>query len=98
MTTAATISENTIGVDFLDVFTPGTISAHPPFKTGTTVQGNDGSRYTYAKANATIADELATVNITLSSGEYVAAATGGDSTNDTGQALASGDYAWFKLA
>ena len=94
----ANISDNIIGVDFTAVFTPGSVDVHPPFKTGSTVNGDDGNRYMYAKANATINNGNSAVDITLSSGEYVAAASGGNSTNDTGTNLASGDYAWFTLA
>ena len=94
------ISDNIIGTDFDAVFRPGTVQAHPPFKTGTTVHGDNGKQYMYAKANAAIAANNAAVNLRLqfSTGEYVAANSGGNSRNDTGQALASGDFAWFTLA
>lgn len=93
----AQISDNIIGVDFTAVFTPGTLKAVPPWKTGTTVFGDDGKTYQYAKANAAITSANTAVAITLSSGEYVAAATGGSADNAAGVDLASGDFAWFKL-
>ncbi len=94
----AQISGNTIGVDFTSVFTPGTVHTAPPFKTGTTVLGDDGKTYQYAKANATIASGNTAVNITLSSGEYVAANSGGSADNASGVSLASGDFAWFVIS
>jgi predicted ribosome-associated RNA-binding protein Tma20 len=93
----AQISGNTIGIDFTSVFTPGVVQAAPPFKTGTTVFGDDGKTYQYAKANASISAGNTAVSITLSSGEYVAAASGGSAENASGVALSSGDFAWFKL-
>ena len=95
------ISDNVIGVDFTDVYTAAEAASNirpRPFKTGQTVQGDDGGRYQYAKASATIASANTAVAITLSSGEYVAANSGGDSSNASGVSLASGDYAWFLLA
>lgn len=94
----ADISGNTIGVDFTAVYTAAeaTSKIKPrPFKTGTTVLGDDGKTYQYAKASASIASGNTVANITLSSGEYVAAASGGSADNASGQALVSGDHAWF---
>lgn len=94
------ISDNVIGADFTDVYTAAedTSKIRPrPFKTGQTVQGDDGSRYQYAKASGAIGASSTTVNITLSSGEYVAANTGGSADNASGVALVAGDHAWFKL-
>lgn len=94
------ISDNIIGVDFTNVYTvtqaASGIKARP-FKTGTTVLGDDGKTYQYAKASAAITSGNTAVNITLSSGEYVAAASGGSADNASGVALVSGDHAWFKL-
>lgn len=90
------ISDNIIGVDFTAVYTPG-IGRVRPFKTGTTVLGDDGKTYQYAKANAAIAAGNTTANITLSGGEYVAAASAGTADNASGKALAIGDHAWFIL-
>lgn len=92
----ATISGNVIGVDFGAVWS-AELAKPRPFKTGQTVLGDDGKTYQYAKANAAIAANNTAANITLSSGEYVAAASGGSADNASGVALASGDHAWFKL-
>lgn len=81
-------SQNTLGIDFTKV------DQIPLHKTGTTALGENGRMYVYAKAGATIADDNAVANITLSSGEYVAAASGG-TWNANGTALAAGDFAWF---
>lgn len=94
------ISGNVIGVDFTDVYTAAedTSKLKPrPFKTGQTVLGDDGGTYQYAKASEAIGASVTVANITLSSGEYVAAASGGSAENASGVALASGDHAWFKL-
>lgn len=94
------ISGNVIGVDFTDVWTAAQAASGitpRPFKTGQTVLGDDGKTYQYAKASATIAANNTVANITLSSGEYVAAASGGSADNASGVALAAGDYAWFKI-
>lgn len=94
------ISGNVVGVDFTAVYTASeaTSGIKPrPFKTGQTVFGDDGKTYQYAKANASIAANNTVANITLSSGEYVAAASGGSADNASGVALSSGDFAWFKL-
>jgi hypothetical protein len=94
------VSGNIIGVDFTQVYTAAEAASGikpNPFKTGTTVFGNDGKTYQWVKANATIASDNTAANITLSSGEYVAAASGGGADNASGVALASGDFAWFKL-
>lgn len=94
------ISGNEIGVDFTAVYTAAQAASGikpRPFKTGQTVIGDDGGTYQYAKANATIGASNTAANITLSSGEYVAAASGGSADNASGVALASGDHAWFKL-
>lgn len=92
----AQISDNIIGVDFTAVYKASAIKPRP-FRTGTTVLGDDGGTYQYAKANASIASGNTAVNITESSGEYLAAASGGTASNASGQALVSGDHAWFKL-
>lgn len=94
------ISDNVIGVDFTEVYTAAQAASgitRRPFKTGQTVQGDDGKTYQYAKANATIADDNTVGNITVSGGEYVVAASGGSAENASGVALASGDFAWFRL-
>ncbi len=94
------ISGNVVGVDFTGVYTAAedTSNLKPrPFKTGQTVLGDDGGTYQYAKASEAIGASSTAVNITLSSGEYVAANTGGSADNASGVALATGDYAWFKL-
>ena len=90
------ISQNTLGVNFGEVITPGTV-AKQRFKTGQTVIGDDGLLYQYAKANASIAADTAVCNITVSSGEYVVAASGGSSTSPSA-AMVSGDFGWFALA
>ena len=90
------ISQNTIGVNLSEVITPGTVRKQR-FKTGQTVIGDDGSMYQYAKANASISASTAVCNITVSSGEYVVAASGGTSTSPA-TAMVSGDFGWFKLA
>lgn len=90
------ISENVAGVDFANVWN-ATLRRVRPFKTGQTVKADDGKLYQYAKASAAISAGLATCLITVVSSEYSAAATGGTSTNASGVALATGDYAWFKL-
>jgi len=94
------ISGNVIGVDFTDVYTAAEAASGikpRPFKTGQTVIGDDGKTYQYAKANATIGASNTAANITVSSGEYVAAASGGSADNASGVELSSGDYAWFKI-
>lgn len=96
----ANISGNTIGVDFTAVYTAAQAAAGivpRPFKTGQTVLGDDGKTYQYVKANASIAANNTVANITVSSGEYVAAASGGSADNASGVALVSGDHAWFIL-
>lgn len=91
----ASVSENTIGVGFNDVVTPNA-STKRRFRTGTIVKGDDGGTYQYAKANASISASTSTCNITVSSGEYVVAATGGSATSPA-VAMSSGDFGWFKL-
>lgn len=95
------ISDNVIGFDPTDVYTAAEAASGikpRPWKTGQTVQGDDGNRYQYARASASIAANNTVANITLVNGVYQAAASGGDSANASGQALVSGDYAWFRLA
>ncbi|SLN74759.1 hypothetical protein ROJ8625_04096 [Roseivivax jejudonensis] len=94
----ANISGNTVGVDFTDVYTAAEAASGikpRPFKTGQTVFGDDGKTYQYVKANATIGASNTAANITVSNGEYVAAASGGSADNASGVELSSGDYAWF---
>lgn len=91
----AQVTDNIIGVDFTDVWTAGAVDEFPPFKTGTTVNGEGGLTYVYAKASETIGASVTVADITLSSGEYVAAASGGGYSNASGVALAANDHAWF---
>lgn len=84
------ISQNAIGFD------PASVDVKQRWKTGTLMQADDGKHYQYAKASATIAASTAVCNITLSSGVYVAAASGGTSTSPA-TAMAAGNFAWFKL-
>ncbi len=91
------ISGNVIGVDFSAVYKPSHIVQPRPFKTGQTVFGDDGKTYQYAKASEAIADNATACDITLSGGEYVAAATGGTADNASGVALVTDDHAWFIL-
>ncbi|MEM6833291.1 MAG: hypothetical protein AAF562_06670 [Pseudomonadota bacterium] len=94
------ISGNVIGVDFTQVFTAAENTSGikvRPFKDGQTVLGDDGGTYQFAKASEAIGASSTAVNITLSSGEFVAANTGGSADNASGVALSTGDYAWFKL-
>lgn len=90
------ISGNIVGVDFADVWSAGE-SRPRPFRTGTTVLGINGKTYQYARASASIASGNTAAAITLSSGEYVAAASGGSADNASGQNLVAGDHAWFIL-
>lgn len=91
----ANISDNIIGFSRDEVITPSA-AIKRRFRTGTTVRGDDGGVYQYAKANATISADTSAANITLSSGEYVAAASGGSAVSP-GVDMASGDYGWFKI-
>lgn len=91
------VSENTIGVDLTAVNTPGINPDNGPlFKTGQTVRGDDGGLYQYAVASGAIAANTATVNITVVSGEFTAAASGGTAKAPP-NALVAGDYAFFKI-
>lgn len=91
----AKVSQNVAGVDLNNKITPGT-TIKPLFKTGQTVIGDNGKLFQYCKANATIAASDADCLITVSSGEYVVAASGGTSVSPP-VAMASGDYAWFQI-
>ncbi len=91
------VSQNVVGVDLDEVITPGMVApSKQRFKTGQTVIGDDGNRYQYARANAAISAGTATCNITVSSGEYVVAATGGSAVSPA-TAMASGDFGWFQI-
>lgn len=92
----AQISDNIIGVDFTEILTANT-ALKRRFRTGTTVRGDDGGVYQYARANATIADGNTSSNITVNGdGEYVAANSGGSA--EAPGAMVSGQYGWFKIA
>ena len=67
-----------------------TIPAFGP--TGTQGFGNDGKRYVFAKANASIPASTAVCSVDPST--FLATASGGSYTSPA-VALASGDYAWF---
>ena len=93
----ANISDNIIGVDFTHVYDPAETTKVRPFKTGTTVFGDDGKTYQYAKASGAIGASATTCLITLSGDEYVVAASGGTADNASGVALVADDHAWFIL-
>ena len=87
------------GIDLNGVTTTNTNSANTAIPTfgplGTQVFGNDGKRYVFAKAGATISASTAVCDINTTT--FVVAATGGSYLSPT-VALASGDYAWFSKA
>lgn len=89
------VSENTLGFDREAIFkvADGKIQ---PFKTGQSVRGDNGKLFQYAKATEAIAGGTATVNITVSNGEYVAAATGGSATSPAA-AMVADDFGFFQL-
>lgn len=78
------------GCDLTAVYPTGEIPPFGPLAVQTFA--NDGKRYVFAKANATIAASTAvcTVNPTT----FMVTASGGSYTSPT-TALVSGDYAWF---
>ena len=90
-----------VGIDLNRVITSSEITSsfggNPPFKTGLRVDGSDGKAYVFAKANASISASTTVCNITLSSGVWVVAASGGSYTSPA-TAMSSGDYGWFAKA
>ena len=88
-----------VGIDLNRVITSSEITSsfggNPPFKTGLRVDGSDGKAYVFAKVNTgvTITAPNANCNITLSSGVWVVAASGGTYTAPA--SMAAGDYGWF---
>jgi hypothetical protein len=108
---ATSISTGLIGASLTNVFKPvldGVNAAgnaiydrQAPFALGTTVHtvpGATGGRNTavYCKVGATGIAAGATAGIT--NGSTVAAAAGNTYTNDTGQALVTGDYCFLTAA
>lgn len=91
------ISENTIGVDFTQVWQAGMFKVRP-FKTGQNVRGDDGSLYQFARATGAIGASATTVTIAQAGDEYTATSGGGTAENASGVALVADDHAWFKLA
>jgi len=66
-----------------------------PFGLGDQVWGNDGKRYVFAKANASIS--ASTAVCTVSPTTFLVTATGGAYTSPA-TAMVTGDYGWFGAA
>ena len=91
-----------VGIDLNRVITAAEITStfggSPPFKTGLRVDGSDGKQYVFAKCAATTISASDTdCALSLSSGVWVAANSGGTYTSPA-TAMASGDYGWFSKA
>lgn len=87
-----------LGIDLNNIISVAdlaTIGGQPPHKLGKQVWGDDGRRYVFARAGATIAAStaVATVNPTT----FVATATGGTYLSPA-TAMATGDHGWFSAA
>lgn len=67
----------------------------PLFALGDQVWANDGKRYVYAKANASIS--ASTAVCTVNAATFLATATGGAYTSPA-TAMVAGDYGWFGSA
>jgi hypothetical protein len=61
---------------------------------GDQVWGNDGKRYVFAKANATI--PASTTAITINAGTFLATLTGGSYVSPATN-MVTGDYGWFNI-
>jgi len=97
-----------IAVDLNNTF-PATLYASggvaqgytPPYKQGQEVWGNDGKRYVFAVAGATITASTTTCNVTRSGSDpnyiYTMAATGGSYTSPA-VGMVTGDFGWFSAA
>jgi hypothetical protein len=81
-----------IGADLTAVAPSGTTA---PFSLGVTTVGNDGKRYVYAQANASISASTAVCAVNAST--FLVAATGGSYTSPA-TAMVSGDKGWFSTA
>lgn len=66
-----------------------------PLNLGEQVFGNDGKRYVFAKANASIS--ASTAVCTVSPTTFLATASGGSYTSPA-TAMSTGDYGWFSAA
>lgn len=87
-----------IGVAPLNVILAADLAsgaAKPQARLGSQIWANDGKRYVYAQANATIAASTAVV--TISPTTFLATATGGSYISPP-TAMATGDQAWFAAA
>ena len=78
------------GVDLSAVYPAGQVPPFGPLAVETFA--NDGKRYVFAQANATIA--ASTAVCTINPTTFLVTATGGAYTSPA-TALVSGDYAWF---
>ena len=81
------------GVDLTAVYPTGQVPPFGPLATETFA--NDGKRYVFAKANASI--PASTAVCTIDPATFLVTATGGAYTSPA-TALVSGDYAWFGAA
>lgn len=81
------------GVDLTAVYPAGQVPPFGPLAVETFA--NDGKRYVFAQANATI--PASTAVCTISPTTFLVTATGGAYTSPA-TALVSGDYAWFSAA
>jgi NADPH:quinone reductase-like Zn-dependent oxidoreductase len=88
----------TIGTDLVNTTTAVNIangSQVPLFALGDQVWANDGKRYVYAKANASIG--ASTAVCTVNAATFLATASGGAYTSPA-TAMVTGDYGWFGSA
>lgn len=81
------------GCDLTAVYPAGQVPPFGPLAVETFA--NDGKRYVFAQANATIA--ASTAVCTISPTTFLVTATGGAYTSPA-TALVTGDYAWFSAA
>ncbi len=81
------------GVDLTAVYPAGQVPPFGPLAVETFA--NDGKRYVFAQANATIS--ASTAVCTINPTTFLVTATGGAYTSPA-TALVTGDYAWFSAA
>lgn len=102
-TTTQFTTANALGVNFTQVFTPGTTAYpytadYPPIAVGTTVYGTDETAWVYCLASAAIA----AYDVVLISAAYACAdltttnATFGTQVGVAPVAIASGSYGWIQ--
>lgn len=96
-----TIGQNSVGPNFAEVFTAGSVQQFPDFELGTRAKSGDGKEYIFVQANgAIVANDVVFIDEAFQADQLettVSATAFGQAVGVAGVAFADNDYGWVQI-